>query len=209
MPERWFPNLSDVDPKIAEPIRMLYDSVYYLLGKNKVPPLILSSLKVKGGIAVDEKPDYNSDELIPRSYLDKCIKVPNLSMTSGDVSRRPHVGSTEHNLHWLTSTAPEIQYWNRNSSEWERVGGGGGGTNHALLSNLSYGASGHSGFQPAVTAVGILEGSGSLVTGISGLTGEYLKCTGAGEYSFEPSIVLSATEPLDLSEGLIWVDTSV
>jgi hypothetical protein len=85
MTDRYYPNLVGIEPKVADSIRMLYDSFYYLLGKNNTEPEILKSLKVHGSVFVEEKKDYSSNELIPKGYLDKNRVASNFAMTAGDV----------------------------------------------------------------------------------------------------------------------------
>ena len=68
--ERWYPNLSGESPRVADAIRLLWDSIYNLSGQNNTAVSIENAVKVKGVVTAQNSDNPSSNELLTKQSAD-------------------------------------------------------------------------------------------------------------------------------------------
>lgn len=123
---RWYPNLTGVEPKVADAIRLLWDSVYGLAGRNDTSSVISNSLQVEGSVTVSPNDNPAANELITKGYADKkysnptMTKYPSASLAGGTLHERPPAGEVDGQV-YIDWDSKKIWIWRKNLSIWHNV----------------------------------------------------------------------------------------
>lgn len=190
--ERWYPNLSGESPRVADAIRLLWDSIYNLSGQNNTAVSIENAVKIKGVVTAQNSDNPSSNELLTKQSADTLYSsaaiakelsssgsnplslsglpgYPASSISRGLSKSKPSAGSIDGQMYYETDTA-KLYSWNKSTSTWENIIAGSSGTSvHSALTNLDYASAGHTGFQAALgfTAENVANKSTSTSLGTS------------------------------------------